>query len=212
MTYSQFKNQYQHLPIINARDIIEKHKKQVTLNQFNRWQQKGWIIRIKRGVYLFNKNDRKVQASRPFLANQLCFPSYVSLEYALNFYGLIPEAVFALTSVTTKKTNRFANAEGNFIYQHIKPVAFRGFISVKDDFGFSYFIAQPEKAIIDFFYLNLPRFKTGDADIFEKSYRFQNLESIRTKLLLDFTVLFSNDRLMRVVKLFCQFLKTQKAK
>ena len=91
------------------------------------------------------------------------------MEYALNFYGLIPEKVADLTSVTTKKTTRFSAQEGTFIYQHIKPGAFRGFKTFKDEANLTFFMALPEKAVVDFIYLNLEKFKVADSKIFERS-------------------------------------------
>ena len=113
-------------------------------------QAKKLIIKLKRGFYVLNENDRKVTPSRFYIANRLYGPSYISMESALSFYGFIPEQVSALTSVTTKKTLRIRNDSGDFLYQHIKPETFRGFKAAKDNTGFDFFIAVPEKAIVDF--------------------------------------------------------------
>lgn len=214
MRYAQFKNRCLHLPFIVSRDIagFKKSGKQVLHNQLRRWQAKGLIIKLKRGIYIFNANDRKVNPSRQFFANQLYSPSYVSLEYALNFYGLIPERVIEVTSVTTKKTMQFKNALGTFSYQHIKPEAFRGFRAAKENNDLIFFIAEPEKAIADFLYLNLNRFKLADKDIFRSSYRFQNAESLNRKKILKFTGLFRNKKLSRIAGLFCEFVKEEKGR
>ena len=71
-------------------------------------------------------------------------PSCVSLEYALGFYGLIPERVVEVTSITTKKTLRITNPVGRFSYQHVTTSAFRGFKITKDENGMDVFIAEPE--------------------------------------------------------------------
>ena len=146
MNYMEFKNKVQNLPVIVSKDlVVSRGKEQSLLNQLYRWQRKGLIIKLKKGMYLLNKNDRKVDPSRVFLACQIYSPSYISLEYALSFYGLIPERVADITCVTTRKTMRFKNELGNFIYQHIKPLAFRGFVAMKDDAGFTFFIAGKGK-------------------------------------------------------------------
>ena len=208
MTYQEFKNQVQNWPTINSRDILwEEEGKQAALNQLNRWQRRKLIIPLKRGVYVLNSTDRKVQPSREFLANQLYSPSYVSLEYALSYYGFIPEAVFSMTSVTTKKTARFQNTLGTFTYQHIKPQAFRGFRMVKDAARLNFFMAEPEKAIVDFLYLNLERFTANDKDIFEESYRLQGLDELDEKKMLELAGLFGSSKLTRVTKLLCEFKK-----
>lgn len=61
--------------------------------QLSNWEKKGLIIRLKRGLYVLNENDRKIEPSRIFLANSLYSPSYVSTAYALGYYDLIPEKV-----------------------------------------------------------------------------------------------------------------------
>jgi len=73
------------------------------------------LIKLKRGLYVLNKHDRKINPSLKLLANQFYFPSYVSMEYARNFYGLIPERVYQITSVSTRKTARFKNDLGEFV-------------------------------------------------------------------------------------------------
>jgi hypothetical protein len=207
MTYAQFKNTYQHLPVIWSKDIEGGFpNRQLILNQLCRWQEQGLIRKLKKGVYLLNENDRRVDPSRSFIANQLCMPSYVSLEYALSFYGLIPEKVADVTSVTTKKTTRFSTREGTFIYQHVKPAAFRGFKTFKDEAGLTFFMALPEKAVVDFVYLNLEKFKAAAPEIFERSYRFQNLEDLSKKLIVEFTALYDSPKLIRVLQSFCALM------
>lgn len=211
MRYTEFKNRFMRSPLILSRDIsmLEKDT-QVIRNQLKRWQDKGLIVKLKKGFYLLNENDRKINPSKQFIANQLYAPSYVSLEYALNFYGLIPERVADATSVTTKKTARFANKAGSFVYQHIKPSAFRGFKAVKDEYALTFFIAVPEKAAVDFFYLNLDKIRSYDRDMFENSYRFQNVEKLKQKLIMDFAGLFRSNKLTKVSRLFCEFIKEEK--
>lgn len=207
MNYTQFKHKYQHLPVIWSKDVEGDPKnRQIILNQLYRWQGQGLITKLKRGIYLLNENDRKIEPSRSFIANQLYMPSYVSLEYALNFYGLIPEKVADVTSVATKKTARFGAREGTFIYQHVKPGAFRGFKTFKDEAGLTFFMALPEKAVVDFIYLNLEKFGIDDPGIFEQSYRFQNLEDLNKKLMMEFAALYGSPKLMRVLELFCSFI------
>ena len=133
MNFTQFKEKFRELPFISVRSVVTAAAgdRQIMRNQLSRWEKKGLIIQLKRGVYMLNKNDQKLHPSRFFLANQLLWPSYVSLESALGYYGLIPEAVADVTSVTTKKTSRFNNPIGRFVYQHVTPDAFRGYRSYK---------------------------------------------------------------------------------
>lgn len=210
MHYAEFRKQYSHYPLILSQDMTTlKKNQQVIRNQFNRWVAKGLLIKLKRGVYTLNDSDRRITPSRRFVANQLYSPSYVSLEDALNFYGLIPERTADVTSVTTRKTSRIKNLLGNFTYQHIKPAVFRGFKAIKDETGGSFFIAEPEKAIIDFLYLNLYKFQRDFTSVLTQSYRFQNLEGLRPKRIMEFAQLFNNLKLMKVAKSFCQLVKNE---
>jgi len=160
MNFTKFKEKFRELPFISARSVVTAAAgdRQIMRNQLTRWGKNGLIIQLKRGVYMLNKNDQKLHPSRFFLANQLLWPSYVSLESALGYYGLIPEAVADVTSVTTKKTSRFNNPIGRFVYQRVKPDAFRGYRSYKDEAGLDCLIAEPEKAVADFLYLNVRRY------------------------------------------------------
>ena len=87
MKYDDFKKKVLNRPIIFSKDIVPVGRSgQVVRNQLERWRKSGRIIRLKRGVFILAADDRKFETSRPYLANQLYGPSYVSLEYALNYY------------------------------------------------------------------------------------------------------------------------------
>ena len=207
MTYIEFKRKFQNAPVIASKDAVKLEKdRQIMRNQLNRWRKKGLVVRMKRGLYLLNRDDRRAEPDRGFIANQLYGPSYISLEYALGIYGLIPERVSDVTSVTTKKTARFKNELGVFVYQHVKPEAFRGFRAVKGESGMTVLMAEPEKAVVDFLYLNLERFTPGAREIFGESYRFQKTEGLKQGRIIDFAGLFGNRKLTAVAKDFCEFI------
>lgn len=166
MQYSEFKRKVLALPVIRDKDILYfTNNFRAMRTQLTRWEDRGYLIRLRRGMYMLSATERKISPSRNFIANQIYAPSYVSLEFALSAYGLIPEAVFTLTSVTTRKTSSFTNPEGVFTYKHIQPRAFSGFRAVKDEHGLEFFVAEPEKAVVDFFYLNIDKFSHTDKDI-----------------------------------------------
>jgi len=210
MNYAEFRKKFQSLPIIISKDVLRGEEcGQAVRNQLNRWQKKGLIIKLKRGIYLFNKNDRRINPSLVFVSNQLYAPSYVSLEFALSYYGLIPERVVDVTCVSTKKTIRFKNELGVFIYQHIKPSAFRGFKLSKDEHGMPLLFAEPEKAVVDFFYLNLNKFKFNFEKQFKDSYRFQNVESLKQKRLAELAKYFESKKLTRLIESFSNFITNE---
>lgn len=112
--------------------------------------RKGVIVRVKKGIYIFGENYRRRPFSREVLANLIYGPSYISLDYALHYFGLIPERVEAVTSVTTGRSRKYATPVGLFSYRMIPLAAFRiGMDRVELDDGRSFLIATPEKALAD---------------------------------------------------------------
>lgn len=208
MKYLEFKNNVGEFPLIASTHIANINKKpQILKVQLRGWQKKGLIIKLRRGLYILNKNDRKIEPSRIFLANALYSPSYVSTTYAFGYYDLIPEKVEDVTSITTKKTFKFTNPFGTFVYQHLKTDLFFGFTEIKEENGFPVLIAEPEKAMLDFIYLNLQDFKAREKDIFSLSYRFQNLDILKKKKLIDFAKRYENKGILDVVKNLLSFMK-----
>ncbi len=208
MRYLEFKKRIQDMPVFASRDLsLFGEDNQVVRNQIRRWQVQDLLIKIRKGVYILNKNDRKINPSKLFIANQLYGPSYVSLEYALNLYGLIPERVVDITSISTRKTKDFHNELGVFIYRHIKKSCFTGFSVGKDEAGLSYFIAAPEKAVVDFFYFNLESFKADFLGVIEEGYRFQNVSGLKKDKIMGFAELFKNQKLLKVCREFCEFIR-----
>jgi hypothetical protein len=127
--------------------------------QLSLWVKKGYLIRLKNGIYAFRREMEQVRGEG--VAFLLCQPSYLSLESALAWYGFIPEIVYAYTSVTARITRTFENDFGRFIYRHVKSDLFWGYREMKTEHG-PYLLAEPEKALLDYFYLNLVRINTED--------------------------------------------------
>lgn len=114
---------------------------------------KGIIIRVKKGLYVFGDGCRRTPYSADVLANLIYGPSYISLDYALQHYGLIPERVEAVTSVTTGRSRRFLTPVGLFIYRMIPLRAFQiGMDRIEIGDGKGFLIATPEKALADKIY------------------------------------------------------------
>ncbi len=127
--------------------------------QLSLWVKKGYLIRLKNGLYAFRREMKQVRSEE--VAFLLCQPSYLSLESALARFGFIPEIVYAYTSVTARITRTFENDFGRFIYRHVKSDLFWGYVEMKTEHGL-YLLAEPEKALLDYFYLNLARINTVD--------------------------------------------------
>ena len=118
--------------------------------KISRLLARGTIVRVKKGLYIFGESQRRGPYCRELLANLIYGPSYVSLEYALHYHGLIPERVEAVTSVTCGRSRTFDTPVGTFSYRMIPLEAFRtGMDRVEMDGGRSFLIAIPEKALAD---------------------------------------------------------------
>jgi len=112
--------------------------------------RQGTMIRVKKGIYVFGSKYARRPFSREVLANMIYGPSYVSLDYALHYYGLIPERVEAVTSVTCGRGRRFSTPVGLFIYRMISMKAYPiGIDQIPIEGGRSFLIAIPEKALAD---------------------------------------------------------------
>ena len=129
-------------------------------NNFTRWCQKKLLIRLRRGWYAFPECLQIPDFAR-YIAGRIYKPSYISLHTALSFYGMIPEGVVSVNSVSTLKTLSFSNDFGDYTYQSIKPSLFFGFELKKMNDGRSIPFATPEKALLDLLYL-YPIYKTEE--------------------------------------------------
>ncbi len=109
----------------------------------------GELIRLRRGLYVVNPDLSGIGINAQLCANHIYGPSYVSLHWALRWYGLIPEKVFRMTSMTLRPSKTFETPLGVFDYYMVDREYFPiGVRSVQDD-GVSYLIASPEKALCD---------------------------------------------------------------
>jgi hypothetical protein len=108
------------------------------------------IIRVKKGLYVFGPDYNRGPFSRELLANLIYGPSYVSLDYALSYYGLIPERVETVTSVTCGKNRVFSTPIGRFTYWSIPLDSYRvGIDLIQLGEKRSFLMATPEKALVD---------------------------------------------------------------
>lgn len=106
------------------------------------------LTRLKKGLYSL-KTDPPTEQE---IANALYKPSYISFDYALAYYNLIPEMVYEVASATTKPTRLFSTEILVFGYYSIKTVAFTGY-TLKQEGDRRFYIAEPEKALVDYLYI-----------------------------------------------------------
>lgn len=106
-----------------------------------------FLTRLRKNLYALKMK----LPSEEIVANALYKPSYLSLEYVLSRHGIIPESTYSITSVTTKATADFSALGKEFLYRKIKKAAYTGYAPEKIE-GKTIFIAEPEKALIDYLY------------------------------------------------------------
>lgn len=206
MKLDDFLKRVRGLPVIDAEILLAGITKQGSIQvQLSRWCKTGKLIKLKNNIYLLAESYRKVDIYEPHIASVLKKPSYISLEKAFEYHGLIPEGVPIYTSVTTKRPQKIVTAIGTFDYRHIKNSLFWGYDSVIVNKQVA-FIACPEKALLDFFYLK--GLRINDNYLYEM--RLQNLEKINFRKLLEFAGRFKSPGVLRVARLIKKYAKKRK--
>lgn len=163
--------------------------------QLTRWVKAEKIIQIRRGLYSIAPPFQKKQPHPFQVANKLQKASYVSLQSALAFYGLIPEVVTSTTSVSTGRPERLETPLGIYEFRHLKTEFLFGYRTI--DLGDqNAFVAIPEKALLDLIYLQ----PGGDSSAYIKELRLQNTEQLDKDLLTKFSEKFGTPKLRRAVE------------
>jgi len=175
MVFKEFRDIYREKDIIDSRDFPLLGNENYLRRQVSEWVKKNRLISLRRGLYVINDSGILQNLPPSFVANMIYQPSYISLEWALRYYQLIPEEVYTHTSVSTRKTKQFNNQLGVFYNRKINRNLFWGFHSIEMNRR-KVLIATPEKALIDFLYFNRHKFSRNPNML--EAYRFQNFESL----------------------------------
>lgn len=203
MNFFEFRDKTKELPYFETKElrvILGADFSSTTLVNLKNWIKKGHLIMLRRGLYVLT--ELKDSVDMKAFSTKIYAPSYVSLETALSYYGIIPEAVFTTTSVTTRKTKEFKTPLGNFSYQKIKKEAFGGFEAKKQE-GISFNLALPEKALVDFLYLNR-NVLNGELAQFQ-SYRFDEDFKFNIDKLAGFAAAFQNKKVSFLTQNFIKY-------
>ena len=136
--------------------ILEKYNYKRINDKIENLKQQGIIKSLKKGLYVHTSMQNNI-ISKELIANSLLSPSYISLDYALSFYGLIPEMVVDVVSITTKRAKAFKTDYGVFEYKHIKKELYPIGLKIYNANEYTFLIATKEKALCDkiFFTKNL---------------------------------------------------------
>ena len=208
MRFELLRKKISQYPVFTFTDIL-KWFPEVNLStlkvDLNKWIKKGYLRKIKKGLFWFPEVEIPDQF---YLAEKLLSPSYISLETALNYYGIIPDVPQKVISLTPLTTRKFKTIFGDFWFCHIKKDYFFGFKSVySDDKRFFYNIAVPEKALLDFIYFNLKRLKEIK-DFSEERFCFDKFFSWKTCLKM--AKVFQNKKVFEITKKIYQFYEKDK--
>jgi predicted transcriptional regulator of viral defense system len=151
MNFIDFRNKFLLLAYFTTDQVYASYP-EFSRNNLSRWVKQGYLIRLRQGYYAFPEY-RESKDFILYFANRIYKPSYISLYTALSFYGIIPEAVPQITSVTTLKTITFSNDLGVYSYKNVKPDILFGYDLKEMEGGRRIMFATPEKALLDLLYL-----------------------------------------------------------
>lgn len=165
--------------------------------QLSRWVKAGKLIQLTKGLYTLAEPYRKVTPHPFVLANAIKKASYVSLQSILGYYGMIPEHVPTVTSVTTQRPERVETLLGQFAFRHIKKSWFHSYQQIDFGLGQRAFIATPEKALLDLVYL------TPGADDYDflTELRLQGPEQLDLDAILELADKSKSTKLRRAAEL-----------
>jgi len=151
MNFIKLRDSLKDFTVFSLHDILQVDQS-FHRRRLNEWQSKGYIRKVIKGFYIFS--DLVLNENVLFeVSNRIYKPSYVSLESALSYYHLIPESVYGVTSVSTRRTYRFMTSMTEFSYRTVRPEFYFGYV-VQAYNQKVFKIAKPEKAVLDYFYLN----------------------------------------------------------
>ncbi|MCF8111929.1 MAG: hypothetical protein K9J85_10625 [Desulfobacteraceae bacterium] len=174
MNWVEFKNKMFDLGCFNIHQVCA-WRPGFDRNNLVRWTKKEYLVHLRRGWYAFPEYKVKPDFAE-YIAGKIYSPSYISLHSALAFYGLIPESVVQITSVTSLKTASFTNDFGEYTYKSVKRDLMFGYFRRPVADGRATPYATREKALLDLLYL----------------YPFYNTESELAELRLDRDILREN--------------------
>ena len=172
--------------------------------QLSRWVRRGRICQLRRGLYTLAPPYRNM-TPHPFLtANALVIGSYVSMQSALAFYGLIPEYTPRTLSVTTQRSSQ---RDGGFHFHHLAAHLFFGYQLLEASPGQRAFVASPEKALLDLAHLT----PDSDSSNYLQELRLQNLERLEVQRLHEYADRAGKPKWKRVARKIEALLEREKA-
>lgn len=173
--------------INDAKKVFNIEKDNTLYKLLQRLEKKDIIKRIENGKYLFSF----IEVSDFEIANFSTSPSYISLESALSFYGILSQFPYTITSITSKKSKRVIYEDKEYEFMHIRSKYLYGFFK-KNNF----LIASPEKALIDELYFMARKLRIISLEELD-------LTNINKKYLKDISKKYDYIPLKRLVDKIC---------
>lgn len=194
MNYQEFRSKFYAVGAFSTNQVYS-WRPEFDKNALGRWVSKKLLIKLRNGYYAFPEYLNQPDFAL-YIANRIYRPSYISLHSALAFYGMIPEAITQITSVTSLKTNTFTNDFGTYSYKLIRNDLFFGFDLKPYLNDRSILLAKPEKALLDLLYL-YPFYSSKEdmEDLRLDEYYMQ--EELNVPLLKEYTEKYSKAVEMR---------------
>lgn len=151
----------------NLKPLLSDYTNQDDL--ISRMVKAGTLIRLKKGFFVIAEKIEESPVPYEQIANLLHGPSYISLEWALSFYNMIPEGVYVVTSTSATKSKCFNTPIGSFDYTHLSHNRYSIGIDQKENAAGRFLIATPEKALADLVHLKSKNLEGKDllADLVE---------------------------------------------
>jgi len=170
-------------------------------DKINKLKKDGLLQTLKRGLYLHTSPFINNITSKEIIANTLLSPSYISFDYALYFYGVIPESVYDVTSATTKRSKKFTTLTGTYSFKQVKKELYPIGLKIESIKNGNFIIASKEKALCDKIYytkdiqitskkamrefleydlrIDIDELEDCDIEIFQKYYKISKSKKIK---------------------------------
>jgi predicted transcriptional regulator of viral defense system len=207
MEFKQLLTLVQDIPVFESSMLLAGDVNPNTVRlQLSRWIRSGRIYQLRRGLYALAPPYQKVKPHPFVVANLLQRASYVSLQSALAFHGLIPEIVYVTLSATTGRPERRETVLGIFEFRHIRRELLHGYNMMdlqNSQPGQQALVATPEKALLDLLYFQ----PGGDTLVYLQELRLQALERLDMDKLHLQAESFNSPKMDRVVKLITRLVK-----
>jgi predicted transcriptional regulator of viral defense system len=173
--------------------------------QLSRWVKSGKIVALRRGVYVLADGSMQLRPHPFVLANEMRRASYVTMQSALAHYGMIPEFVPAVTSVTTARPEDLNTPVGRFMFRHVKKELLWGMKQVELLPGQWARLATPEKALIDLIYLT----PGSDNENYLRELRLETVEFFRVDVLREFGRRSESHKVMRAIDILARLWESE---